>query len=143
MSCAAVLKGTGYLIYWTFYEIIKVFNMHEMSIVRNIQEVAEKQAVANNVKKVVSITVKAGELSGLVEELLQHCFVYISRGTITEGAKLKLEIDPIIMDCEKCRKNFKLLDGKIDEATCPQCGNTESLTLVSGREIYVKNMEVL
>lgn len=117
--------------------------MHEMGIVRNIQEVAEKHAATNNVKKVVSITVGAGELSGLVEELLQHCFGYLSRETVTEGAKLILEIDPIVMGCEKCRKNFELQDGKIDEATCPQCGDTESLTLVSGREIYVKHMEVL
>ncbi len=117
--------------------------MHEMGIVRNIQEVAEKHAATNNVKKVISITVTAGELSGLVEELLQHCFGYLSRGTVTEGAKLKLEIAPIVMGCEKCRENFKLRDRKIDEATCPQCGATESLKLVSGREIYVKHMEVL
>ena len=117
--------------------------MHEMGVLRNIQKVVEKHAEANNAKKVTSITIGAGELSGLVEELLQHAFGYVSRGTVTEGAKLELEIDPIVMGCEKCRKDFELPDGKIDEAVCTQCGATEGLRLVSGGDIYVKHMEVI
>jgi hydrogenase nickel incorporation protein HypA/HybF len=117
--------------------------MHEIGVLRNIQKVVEKHAETNNVKKVTSITVGAGELSGLVEELLQHAFGYLSRGTITEGAKLIVEIDPVVMDCEKCRKDFKLPEAKIDEAACPKCGTTESLKLVYGKEIYVKHMEVI
>ncbi len=117
--------------------------MHEMGVLRNIQKVVEKHAEANNARKVTSITIGAGELSGLVEELLQHAFGYVSRGTVTEGAELKLEIDSIVMGCKKCRKDFELPDGKIDEAVCTQCGATEGLRLVSGGDIYVKHMEVI
>ena len=117
--------------------------MHEMGVLRNIQKVVEKHAEANNARKVTSITIGAGELSGLVEELLQHAFGYVSRGTVTEGAKLELEIDSIVMGCKKCRKDFELPDGKIDEAVCTQCGATEGLRLVSGGDIYVKHMEVI
>ena len=117
--------------------------MHEMAMVKNIQNIVEKHAETNNVKKVVTITIGAGELSGFVETLVQRCFGYLSRGTITEGAKIKLEIDPIVLGCEKCGENFKPQDSKINEATCPQCGATKNLKLVSGRDVYVKHMEVL
>ena len=114
-----------------------------MSIVANIQKVVEEHAETNNVNKVISITVGAGELSGIVEKFARHCFDYVSRGTITEGATLNVEIDPIVLSCEGCSTKFKLQDGTLGEATCPRCGAGENLKLVSGKEIYVKSMEVL
>ena len=117
--------------------------MHEMSIIANIQKIVEKHAEMNNVNKVISITVGAGELSGIVEQFAQHCFGFVSEGTITEGATLRIEIDPIVMSCEGCGTNFKLQDRKLDGITCPRCAAMENLKLVSGKEIYVKNMEVI
>ncbi|MBW2181380.1 MAG: hydrogenase maturation nickel metallochaperone HypA [Deltaproteobacteria bacterium] len=100
--------------------------MHELPVTESILDIVLKNAKKNDVKKIVTIYLNVGELSDLEEEWMQKYFQYLSKGTLAETAQLSFIVD----------KNDL---GKIQ---CPKC-NEEKCTLKSGKEYYIKNMEVI
>jgi hydrogenase nickel incorporation protein HypA/HybF len=116
--------------------------MHELPIVESILNIVLKHAQQNNAKKVVSISLKIGEMSDLIDEWVQRYFDYLSKGTIAEGAKLKIEKVPVVLKCEACGSSFQVDIRKDENIKCTQC-NGDKVTLVSGREFHISSMEVM
>ena len=116
--------------------------MHELPITQSILDVVVKHAHTNNVKRVLSITLRIGELSDLEDEWIQRYFDYLSKDTVAEKAKLKIERAPVVMRCNGCSRSFEANIKEKKEIACPECGSTKNFTLISGREYYVKDMEV-
>lgn len=116
--------------------------MHELPVINSIHTVIMKHAAMNQVKKVVAIHLQVGTLSDLEEKWMQQYFDYVSKGSIAEGAKLVIEWIPAKMQCLDCNATYEvnIKDGKTP--SCPECGGS-ARNLVSGREYYIKNMEVL
>ncbi|MBQ9166478.1 MAG: hydrogenase maturation nickel metallochaperone HypA [Oscillospiraceae bacterium] len=112
--------------------------MHELAITQSILDIAAKAAQEHGVKKVREVRIKLGEYSGVVPQCVQYYFDVISKGTVAEGAVLKMERLPIIMRCNQCN-----WEGHIDKRNirCPECDST-SLKLLQGREFYVDSLEV-
>jgi hydrogenase nickel incorporation protein HypA/HybF len=115
--------------------------MHELPITESILNIVLKHAAKNNVRQVVAIHLRIGKLSDLEDEWIQHYFDYLSKGTIAQGAKLIIERTPIILQCNSCKKSYEADMATIGDTACPACGQTDS-TLISGREYYIKDMEV-
>jgi hydrogenase nickel incorporation protein HypA/HybF len=115
--------------------------MHELPVTESILKIVLKHAQMNNVQKVVAIHLQIGKLSDLEDEWIQRYFDYLSKGTVAEGAKLKIERMPIVMQCNACSKSFEADAAKLNDLVCPSCGGKES-TFLSGREYFIKNMEV-
>ena len=112
--------------------------MHELAITQSILDIARKAAQEHGVQKVREVRIKLGEYSGVVPQCVQYYFDVISKGTVAEGAVLKMERLPIIMRCHQCR-----WEGHVDKRNirCPECAST-SLKLLQGREFYVDSLEV-
>lgn len=112
--------------------------MHELAITQSILDIAQKAAAEHQVKRVREVRIKLGEYSGVVPECIQYYFDLISKGTVAEGAALKMERLPIVMRCEQCG-----WEGRIDKyhIQCPACGGIR-LKLLQGREFYVESLEV-
>jgi len=117
-------------------------DMHELPITQSILDIVVKHAHTNNVKRVLSITLRIGELSDLDDEWIQKYFDYLSKDTVAEMAKLKIERAPVVMKCNGCSHSFEAKIRENKEIACPECGSTKNFTLISGREYYVKDMEV-
>lgn len=115
--------------------------MHELPVTESILKIVLKHAQMNNVQHVVAIHLQVGKLSDLEDEWIQRYFDYLSKGTLAEGAKLKIERMPIVMQCNACSKSFEADAAKLNDLVCPNCGGKES-TFLSGREYFIKNMEV-
>ncbi|HPD55778.1 MAG TPA: hydrogenase maturation nickel metallochaperone HypA [Smithellaceae bacterium] len=115
--------------------------MHEMPITESILNIVLKHAVMNKASKVMAVHLQIGRLSDLEDEWLQRYFDYLSKGTIAEGAKLEIERMPIVVRCDACSTSYEAQVDKIGNLVCPSCG-AENGTLVSGREYYIKSMEV-
>ncbi len=64
--------------------------MHETGLVRDLIGRIEAAAEANGAQRVVSVTVWIGALSHLSAEHFREHFGIESRGTLAEGAALKL-----------------------------------------------------
>lgn len=115
--------------------------MHELPVTESILNIVLKHAQANKVRKVVSIGLRVGEMSDLEDEWIQQYFDYLSKGTLAEGATLKIERVPVTVKCNACQTTYVIKIREQKDPCCPQCGSAGG-TLVSGREYYIKDMEV-
>jgi hydrogenase nickel incorporation protein HypA/HybF len=115
--------------------------MHELPITESILKIVLKHAETNNVRQVMAIHLQVGKLSDLEDEWIQRYFDYLSKGTVAEGAKLKIERMPIMLQCSACFTSYEAEATKLGDVVCPNCGQKDS-TLLSGREYYIKDMEV-
>lgn len=116
--------------------------MHELQVTESILSIILKHAEENKVRKVVAIHLKIGELSDLENEWIQRYFDYLSKDTKAEGAKLVIERTPVVMQCRAGSHNFEVDIKQMKEIECPECGD-KNCNLISGREYYIKHMEVL
>ena len=116
--------------------------MHELQVTERILDIVLKHAAGHDVSRIVQIHLRVGELSDLEDEWLQRYFDYLSRGTLAENARLAIERVPIVMRCESCASSFELKKDRLQDALCPDCGESR-FRLVSGREYFVKNIEVV
>jgi len=115
--------------------------MHELPVTESILKIVLKHALANNVQRVTAVHLQIGRLSDLEDDWIQRYFDYLSKDTMAQGAKLIIERMPIVMLCDACSTSYETEVAKLGELTCPNCGGVDS-TLISGREYYIKDMEV-
>lgn len=115
--------------------------MHELYVTKSIFQIVLKHAIKSNVSSVLSVKLEIGALSDLQSEWIQRYFDKLSSGTVVEGAKLNIDRVPAVFDCHKCNQSFEINSRLENQLSCPQCHSRE-ISLVSGREYLVKNMEV-
>lgn len=115
--------------------------MHELSVTESILNVVLKHAKTNGAEKVLTISLKIGELSELVGDCIQHYFDYLSKGTIAEGAAIEVERAPIVFQCKDCNNTFEVSFRDTKDFACPACSGMK-VTLISGREFYIKDITI-
>jgi hydrogenase nickel incorporation protein HypA/HybF len=116
--------------------------MHELPVTENILKVVLRHAEEARADKVISVSLRIGELSDIIDEWLQRYFDYLSKGTLAEGATLQVERMPVIFRCEGCGESFRIKIREVKDIVCPACGEGKT-TFVSGREFFIKNIEVI
>ncbi len=112
--------------------------MHELSIATDLVNTALKTAQDNHAKKVVTVTVEAGELAMVNPEQLEFMFDILIEDNMLKGAKLNIVTVPAEGECPNC--GYK---GPIEDrfaCACPKCSMT--LKITAGRDICLKNMEL-
>ncbi len=115
--------------------------MHELPVTERVLDIVLKHAEKNHVRKIVSITLKVGELSDLESEWIQQYFDYLSKDTVAGGAVLKIERVPIVLKCGQCAESITIRKDQLGDTTCPKCSATGNFSIESGREYYIKEME--
>lgn len=112
--------------------------LHELSLTQNIVDLATEHADREEAKKILSITLEIGALSGVVAEAVVFAFDVCSKGTLAEGADL--EIRHIIGKgrCLDCHKETEI---KTLTHVCPHCGSL-ALETVQGQEMKFTEMEI-
>ena len=116
----------------------KGFDLHELGIVYHIIRDVENVARANGVRRVSSVTLLLGEVSGVVPDLLLDAWRWAAdKKSITQGAELIVEPVEAVTHCEACGRDYATVEhGK----TCPQCGSGETY-LLQGHEVMIKQIE--
>ena len=112
--------------------------MHEISIMQNTLDLAIAQAQKNGGKKIDCLTLKIGELSGVIPEALEFAFEVLVRGTIAEDAQLEIKSIPVVCYCQNCDRNFQ---PKNYVYACPQCQEI-SINILAGRELELASLVV-
>ncbi len=109
--------------------------MHELSITQSIVEICEQNAAG---RRVLSVTLELGALSGIVPDAVEFCFEACTKGTLLEGAKLIISrVEPKGL-CRDCGAEFPV-SAYYD--SCPSCGGF-TVELLAGEEMRVKELEV-
>ena len=114
--------------------------MHELPVTRSILGIVLRHAGAQDVKKVLAIDLAIGALSDLEPEWLQSYFDHLSKGTVAEGAKLRVHRSPLTFLCEPCGREYTVTREELDTASCPTCGSRDS-SIVGGTAYTVESME--
>ena len=116
--------------------------MHELPVTESILQIVLKHAEKSDVRRIVTIHLQVGQLSDLQDDWMQRYFDYLSRGTLAEGARLHIERTPIGLKCSACDASYTVAGADTIDTPCPQCGQSNG-RLISGREYYITNMQVL
>jgi hydrogenase nickel incorporation protein HypA/HybF len=112
--------------------------MHELSIAQSIVDIVLQHLPKEDGISVRSVRLRLGAMAGVVPDSLEFCFGAITDGTPLQGALLEIEHVPLTAHCSDCGR-----DANIEPTlfACPACGGT-SLTVLSGREMQVRDIEV-
>ena len=110
--------------------------MHELSILGEVVRIVEQSMAANNLKKVKTIVLQVGELSGVVPRFLEECYAAASYKTPLDGSTLDIEIIPALARCHACGKVFNIVE---NNSRCQSCRN-EGFDILTGRDFFIKHI---
>jgi len=113
--------------------------MHELSLARDIVEIASAAASGSDAKRVVTVRVRIGILAAVSSESLAFHFEEAARNTLLAGARLTVTAAPVVVRCPACGRDTELPDVK--RFVCVVCG-TPTGEVVSGRELEVESIEI-
>lgn len=113
--------------------------MHELGLVMKVIDEAEQVARANNVKRVLKLTLEVGEVSSIVPSYFTDCFEWAKRKTeFLKDAELNMVILKGISYCNDCKQTYSTTEYA---KKCPYCGSDDTY-LVTGNELNIKDLEV-
>jgi hydrogenase nickel incorporation protein HypA/HybF len=106
-----------------------------MAITQSIVAICEEHAEG---RRLISVTLEIGDLSGVMPEAIEFCFDACTRETLLEGTKLIVERVSARGRCHGCDTEFAV--GACYDP-CPTCRGY-GVELLSGEELRVKELEV-
>lgn len=109
--------------------------MHELAITQSLVDLVVERTAG---RRVSTVHLQVGELSGVVPDALQFCYEVVTAGTDLEGSKLAVDATAGQGHCRSCDEDF-LLDQLI--LLCP-CGSA-NVRIVAGQELLVTSVEMV
>jgi hydrogenase nickel incorporation protein HypA/HybF len=122
--------------------------MHEFSISSEIVKSALETAERNHSKKVVSVHLEIGELAILNVEQVTFWIHELFKGSIAEGAKVKVKNAKAEIFCKACGYQGGVKSDQMDLPQhyaayfCPKCGSPQ-IKIEKGRECILKKIQAL
>lgn len=112
--------------------------LHELSVTRNIIEIALQKAAEAGAKKISSIDVVIGELSSIEPDCVSFYYEILKKDYGLENTSLVYRRVAALLKCRECKKEF--LGAEMPWA-CPYC-ESFNLEIKKGSECYVESIEV-
>ena len=110
--------------------------MREFQYTQNILNKA--LARADNSTRIKSVRLILGEISELDQNLIQHHWRDLSKGTIAEHARLHVRFKEAEVQCMACFNKYHPVNGEIH---CPHCGSYGA-KILSGEEFDLESIEL-
>ncbi len=114
--------------------------VHEVSVALGIVDELMRIARRNNARKVLSVRLKIGQLSGIVSGSLRFAFDAVKlEHPMLSSARLLIREIPLRYRCAGCARDFDA-GGRI-AGSCPACGSRD-LNLITGEEQHIEDVEL-
>jgi hydrogenase nickel incorporation protein HypA/HybF len=117
----------------------RLFLMHEQSIVASLLTMALEDAKKDNAKRIVSIKLVIGELTGVEKDAVTFYFGFMAKNTIAAGASLEFNYTKAQLRCRDCDLLFPRDKLKFN---CPEC-NGKAIEIVGGRDLYIESIRIV
>lgn len=114
--------------------------MHELGIIVHVAKTVEEVAQENKVTDIASVTLEIGEVSGIVHDYLNDCWLYYrKKRPLLQNSQLKMITIPAVTYCQNCQKTyFTVQYGR----QCPHCQSWDTY-LLKGDECLIKEIEAM
>ncbi len=112
--------------------------MHEVSLAQSIISTVENSLPKDFSKKIVSVHLNVGVLSGIERDALAFAFSIIKNESKLNKAEIIIETINGFVTCNECNNQFEMNEFGIP---CPACGSF-SLHITKGKEMKVTHIEV-
>jgi hydrogenase nickel incorporation protein HypA/HybF len=112
--------------------------MHELAVCQALIEQVERISRNNGARRVLSITLSVGALSGVEGKLLQHAFPLAAAGTVADGAELLVESVAVRVRCRTCRAET---DAAPNRLLCGECAAWQ-VDVIAGEEMLLQRVEI-
>lgn len=110
--------------------------MHEYGIAKDIAYVIFNKINEEKPKKVNKIVIVIGEASGIDKKFLEHSLKeHIFKNTICENSELVFETEKPKIRCRNCKTEYT------EPVIKCSCGS-DSFDVISGKEVFVKSIEI-
>jgi hydrogenase nickel incorporation protein HypA/HybF len=122
--------------------------MHEFSISSEIVRTVLDTAEQNAGKKVLSVQLEIGELALLNVEQVTFWIHELFKGSVAEGAKVKVKTIKARIKCEACGYKGGIKSDHQDSFqhfipyTCPKCGSFQ-IKIEKGKECTLRKIQVM
>jgi hydrogenase nickel incorporation protein HypA/HybF len=111
--------------------------MHETRIACDLARMILEVARSEGLQRITRVNLKFGQMIQIVPDIFRHAFAAATEGTIAEHTEVFIEIIPVSVRCENCRKEADLT-GLIFR--CSYCGGS-MLEVIRGKEMFIQSME--
>ena len=111
--------------------------MHELSVCQALISQVEILAREQGARRVLSVALGIGPLSGVEPHLLEQAYPLAAAGTVAEDSTLSIDEQPIRVHCDQCGRDS---DASASCLVCSHCGNWRT-TLTSGDELILMQVE--
>ena len=122
--------------------------MHEGSVTTQIVESVLEEAGKHEAKRVAEVHLVIGKLTFLNPEQVRFWYEVLTKDTIMEGSKLRIEEKNGLVRCSECgyEGGFKYEDDPIyhiptPTLRCPKCGGI--VEIVGGRGCLIKSVKLV
>lgn len=113
--------------------------MHEVSIILNVLEIAEKRCKEEGFERIDLIKLRIGTASGVFPDALLFAFEVSRNDTLAREASLVIEEVSLCGLCNSCGKEFEVRDKYV--LSCLLCGS-DDFSIIAGRELDIVELEV-
>lgn len=105
----------------------------------SLLSLALEDAKKNGARRIVSIKLVVGELTGIEADAVNFYFGFMAKDTIANGSALEFNYTKAQLRCRDCDIIFPRNELKFN---CPNC-NKKAVEIVGGRELYIDSMEII
>jgi hydrogenase nickel incorporation protein HypA/HybF len=114
--------------------------MHELSIATALVSAAADAADRESVPvTIIAVSIRIGDLSGIVPEALEFAWPFATEGTRCEGAELRVDRIPGRVRCAACDTETELASPP--RFRCGRCGEPAP-DITAGRELELVSLEL-
>lgn len=109
--------------------------MHELALTQSVIDLVAERTAG---RRVTTVRLRVGRLSGVVPDAMAFCFEVATVGTPLEGAELLIEEVGGRIACRACGRESPVADA------VPLCGcGSADVRVVAGDELLVSSVEVV
>ena len=112
--------------------------MHELSVCLALMQQVESIAAQHGARRVETISLRIGPLSGIEPALLEHAFPLAATGTVADGARLAVGRVEVVVRCTECGACSTVAPNRL---VCGECGDFRT-RLESGDEMLLASLEL-
>ena len=112
--------------------------MHELSICQALIEQVVHVAEEQRARRVVSVTVRIGPLSGVEPALIESAYPLASAGTNAADSRLVIERSEVRVRCLECGVESRASSSRL---LCGECGGWR-VQVLTGQELLLARVEL-